>query len=118
MTVNFTALAAGALSFTLALAWNDAASLTIKSLFPEPAGGKAARAAITYAIFVTLLVVAIVAIIRRTRHLVGAHGGHSAASNAVVLQERMCGPGEGAETPPDCQACARHCGVGGIVQLH
>lgn len=54
--IEFASLATGALGFTIALAWNDAVSQTIKSMFPR---SSAARATILYALVVTALVIAI-----------------------------------------------------------
>ena len=57
--IEFAPLATGALAFTVALAWNDAVSQTIRGMFPGDARGGAARATILYALAVTLLVIAV-----------------------------------------------------------
>ena len=62
MSINFTTLATGALSFTLALAWNDAVSKTISSLYPPHTKQAAAWHTIIYAVVVTLLVIIVVII--------------------------------------------------------
>lgn len=73
MSINFTTLATGALSFTLALAWNNAVSKTIQSFFPPKSEKAAARATMIYALVVTIFVIGIVAIINGTRRIVHNH---------------------------------------------
>lgn len=58
MPINMQMLATGALSFTLAVAWNDAVSRTVADLFPRRT---AACAAVISALILTLVVIAIVA---------------------------------------------------------
>lgn len=58
MPINMQMLATGALSFTLAVAWNDAVSKTVADLFPRRT---AACAAVISALVLTLVVIAIVA---------------------------------------------------------
>ncbi len=65
--LNYTTLAAGALSFTAALAWNDAVSRAVRSVFPPVSERAAVRAAVVYAIATTLLVVAFAALYNRAR---------------------------------------------------
>jgi hypothetical protein len=69
-SINYTALASGALGLTLALAWNDAVVKTIQSFFPPKDERGAARATLAYAIVVTILVIIVVAIINHTRRVV------------------------------------------------
>lgn len=69
-SINYTALASGALGLTLALAWNDAVVKTIQSFFPPKDERGAARATLVYAIVVTILVIAVVAVINHTKRVV------------------------------------------------
>ncbi len=73
MWINFTALATGALSFTIALAWNDAASKAIQSLIPPTNKQAALRAAFVYALVVTLIVVVLVAVANHTKTIVNRY---------------------------------------------
>jgi heme/copper-type cytochrome/quinol oxidase subunit 2 len=57
MSINYTALATGALGFTIALAWNNAVSKTMQSFFPPHSPHAAAWHTIIYAIIITLLVI-------------------------------------------------------------
>lgn len=70
MSVNFTSLATGALSFTVALAWNNAVSKSISSIFPSIS---ATSASVVYAIAVTIVVVILVTIINCVGGVVRGH---------------------------------------------
>ena len=74
MSLNLPTLAASALGFTVALAWNDAVSHTMRSVFPRRNGveGQAEVVAmIAYAVAITVLIIVTVAVIdhmRKTLH--------------------------------------------------
>jgi hypothetical protein len=124
MLINFTTLASGALAFTLALAWNDAAVKTIQSFFPPKSERTAARATLLYALVITILVIFIVAVINHTRRVVDAlnhkaqnkAGGDPGKTNAEppivealqghgrVLRMRQA-PGREAELKGPCARC-------------
>ena len=70
MSVNFTSLATGALSFTVALAWNNAVSKGISSIFPNIS---ATSAALVYAVAVTIVVVILVTIINCVNGVANGH---------------------------------------------
>jgi hypothetical protein len=73
MTINFSTLATTALGFTVALAWNNAVSQSLKSFYPPQNEKAAARHTLIYAAVITLLVLALVAAINGTRKLVYRH---------------------------------------------
>ena len=112
-SINYTALASGALGFTLALAWNDAVVKTIQSLFPPKDERAAAKATIVYAIVVTLLIIIVVAIINCTRRIVHSYTSTDAAkSRTERFKDSRGSPGD------DCSDCAKRCGLSTpIVQL-
>lgn len=128
-TINFTTLASGALGFTLALAWNDAVSKTIKSFFPPTDEKAAARATLVYALVITILVIFLVAVINQARRWAhkNGRGAEYPPAGARQYPPPMWGdrqhqpppmqPGGGQPAPPDCQACAEHCGTAPIVHL-
>ncbi len=61
MPINFKPLATGALGFTLALAWTDGISKSIKAIYPrQDTPGASAKAALLYAAFVTAIIYLIV----------------------------------------------------------
>jgi len=103
MPVDFTTVATSAFGFTIALAWNEAVSKALASFFPPRNEKGAARATIAYAVVITLLVVAIVAVIDRTRQaahkLAGAAGGLARAAggalSSAALAERFGRPAHG-----------------------
>lgn len=71
MSLSVNSLASGALEFTLALAWNEAVSKTIKSFFPPDDEKKAeAKATIIYALIVTILIFFAIKFVQQTRKLV------------------------------------------------
>jgi hypothetical protein len=61
--IHVSTLVAGALTFTAALAWNEAAKTGIQSLYPQPTEGSF-RATALYAIVVTILVVIVFTILQ------------------------------------------------------
>ena len=67
MPININAVIAGALGFTVALAWNDAVSKSIKSFFPVRHENDVAKVTLIYAIFVTIFVIFVVFIINQTK---------------------------------------------------
>jgi hypothetical protein len=73
--INYSTLATTALSFTVALAWNDAVSKSIMSAFPSNA--KAAHMSLVYAAVITVSVIAIVVAINQSHRLLHqfANGG-------------------------------------------
>lgn len=79
MSINYVTLATGALSFTIALAWNDAVSKTVRSIYPPKSDASNAKAAILYAVIITLLVIGAVMLINHTRKLV-----HSAIGRPIA----------------------------------
>jgi hypothetical protein len=108
MTISFSTLTAGALGFALALAWNDAISKAVRAVFGPGDERAAVRVTFVYALVVTLLVILIVAIIDRTRrHAHERNGTHGHHAKARELRDRK----------PDCDECARHCGVASIVRF-
>lgn len=116
MAINYTALASGTLAFTLALAWNDAVSRTVKSLVRPTDESGVARVAIAYAIVVTVLVIVIVATINHARRIV-----HWASQAGKEVRE--AGPvakpptRKSAGAEHDCKECAKNCGFKPLVQL-
>lgn len=64
--INYTALATGALGFTVALAWNEAVSRAIHGLVPSPDGDAPAHASLLYAIVITLLVIIVAVVINHS----------------------------------------------------
>jgi hypothetical protein len=75
MAINFTTLATSALGFTVALAWNDAVSRSLRSLFPPQTEKSAARHTIVYALVTTIIVVVAVSAANRVRRLIYGRGG-------------------------------------------
>jgi len=69
MSINFTSVATSALGLTLALAWNDAILKILGSIFPSHHKKYVARAMLIYAVFITIFVIAIVAIINKARNI-------------------------------------------------
>ena len=82
MSISLSALATGALSFTVALAWNDAIHKTIRSIVPISDGQAAARASLLYALVATLLVIAVVAVISGAQRAVNGGWGAPAQVSA------------------------------------
>lgn len=115
MSINFTTLATSALGFTVALAWNDAISRSLKSFFPPQNEKAAARHTLIYALVITLLVIFVVEIVNHTRKLVWRHktGCDPAQDNMRAQRapvKRDCA---------DCGDCA-HCypqGLSPVVRL-
>lgn len=70
MAINYALIATSTLSFTAALAWNDALSKMINSLFPPRHERDASYALMLYAIIVTLLIFALASGINQTHKLV------------------------------------------------
>jgi hypothetical protein len=81
--INYPMLATGALGFTVAMAWNDAASRIIRSVFPQREG--AAHAAVAYAMMVTLVVILIAVCINRAHIMIRGEGVVPEASPARPL---------------------------------
>jgi hypothetical protein len=106
-SINYTALASGALSFTLALAWNDAVVKTIQSFFPPKDERAAAKATIVYAIVVTLLIVFVVALINGTRRMVHKFTGGDAKKG----YDKSRAEGFRDAQEEDCASCAKRCGL-------
>lgn len=73
MPINLTTLATNALGFTVALAWNEAVSQSLKSFYPPKNEKAAARHTVGYAIVITLLVIVVVIVTNHTRKLVHNH---------------------------------------------
>lgn len=115
MSINFTTLATSALGFTVALAWNDAISRSLKSFFPPQNEKAAARHTLIYALVITILVIFVVAVVNHTRKLVWRRktGCDPAQENMRIQREpvkRDCA---------DCGDCA-HCypqGPSPVVRL-
>jgi hypothetical protein len=80
-SIDTTLLATGALGFTLALAWKDAISQTIRSLYPPKTAKAAARHTLIYAVVVTITIIVVVSIINHTRKII--HARSAAASEAA-----------------------------------
>jgi len=72
MSVDFSSLATGALSFTVALSWNNAISRGISSFFP---GISQTEASLVYAVVATIVVVILAAIINYVTKIVKRHKG-------------------------------------------
>jgi TRAP-type C4-dicarboxylate transport system permease small subunit len=108
--INVTTLTTGALGFTIALAWNNAVSDLIRSLFPAVNERAAALATLVYALLVTILVIVVVAAINHTRRLVHQY-------NCRNGKKHEAGPPPD-EKPPNCDSCAKHCGgTSAIIRL-
>ena len=88
MPINMQMLATGALSFTLAVAWNDAVSKTVADLFPRRT---AACAAVISALVLTLVVIAIVAAAQAAGPA-GVSGDAGAAGVSRFAPDRGRGP--------------------------
>jgi len=73
MPINLTTLATNALGFSVALAWNEAVSQSLKSFYPPKSEKAAARHTIVYALVITLLVIVVVLFTNHTRKLVHNH---------------------------------------------
>lgn len=73
--IDFKTLLTGALAFTMALAWNDGVSSSIRSLYPSDRRGSA-HATITYAIVITILVIIIVVAINHIGHATSKLSAH------------------------------------------
>ena len=65
MTVDFTLLATGALSFTVALAWNRAVNQWVESRYPLSSPKASAAHALAAAVIITLVVIAVVEVLTR-----------------------------------------------------
>jgi hypothetical protein len=103
MSINYTTLLTGALSFTIALAWNEAINKTIRSLYPPSTDEKQnVRITIAYALVITVLVVIIVALINHTRKFVHRAIGYE------PRPERLA-----AEPDPEAQKPCQSGGCGG-----
>lgn len=112
MSINFTTLATSALGFTVALAWNDAISRSLKSFFPPQNEKAAARHTLIYALVITLLVIFVVEIVNHTRKLVWRH-----KTGCDPAQDNM--RAQRAPVKRDCGDCA-HCypqGLSPVVRL-
>jgi len=70
MSVDFSSLATGALSFTVALSWNNAISRGISGFFP---GISQTEASLAYAVVVTIVVVIIATIINCVTRIAKKH---------------------------------------------
>lgn len=71
MPINFTTLITNSLGFTIALAWNDAVSKSLRSFYPS---NNTVRHVIGYAVIITLLVIITIVIInyiRKTVYFIG-----------------------------------------------
>jgi len=101
MSINFTTLATSALGFTVALAWNDAVSKTIKSFFPPTSEQAAARATLIYALVVTVLVILVVAVINHARKIVHEYNSRVDSLDGRERPARVAGPrpGKGGAPP-------------------
>ena len=75
MALNYTTLATTALGFTVALAWNNAVSKSVASVFPGYHEKAAAHAMVVYALVTTMLVIFVVAAINHTRKIVHRYSG-------------------------------------------
>jgi hypothetical protein len=116
MTISFTTLGTSALGFTIALAWNDAISKFIGSLFPAKSEKATARATLLYALVITVLVVCVVAVINHTRRALHRYrGGDADGGGQCPRAEGMRG-----QPPPrdcaDCRGCD-HCYPQPIVRF-
>ena len=89
LALGYSTVATSALGFTIALAWNEAVSKTLASFFPPRSEKGAARATLAYAVIITLLVIAVVAVIDHTKRLAYKIGG--AAANAVTGAAKSAG---------------------------
>ena len=67
MPINVNAVIAGALAFTIALAWNDAVNKSIKSFFPIRHENDIAKVTLIYAIFITIFVIIVIYLINKTK---------------------------------------------------
>jgi hypothetical protein len=70
MALNYTTLTTTALGFTVALAWNNAVSQSLKSFYPPQNEKAAARHTIIYALVITIFVIFVVAVVDHTRKFV------------------------------------------------
>jgi len=115
MSINFTTLATSALGFTVALAWNDAVSRSLKSFFPPQNEKAAARHTLIYAVVITILVIFIVAVVNHARKVVYKH-----KTGCDPAQDNMRAQKEPAKRDcADCGDCA-HCypqGLSPVVRL-
>lgn len=68
MPINFTTLITNSLGFTIAIAWNDAVSKSLRSFYPSNAN--TIRHIIGYAVIITLLVIITIVIINYIRKTV------------------------------------------------
>lgn len=70
MTVDFTLLATGALSFTVALAWNRAVNQWVESRYPLSSPKATAAHALAAAVIITLVVIVVVEVLNRAHRYV------------------------------------------------
>ena len=117
MSIDYTALATGALGFTIALAWNDAVVKIIHSLFPT-SGRAEARATFLYALVITILVIAIAVAINHCRRIVHYYVNGGCEDGKTKLLE-VKGGSRSRPPPraPDCGECEAHCGTQQLVRL-
>lgn len=72
MELNIPTLIGGALTLTAALAWNEAAKTGIQSLYPQPTKDSF-RAALAYAVIVTILIIVVFAGLRMASRAAARH---------------------------------------------
>lgn len=88
--LSLTSLLAGALSISAALAWNEAVRAGVRQVYPQPRDS--AKAAVVYAIFVTIFVVAVVAFVNHvsdTRIVRGAAVTFRESQSGKMLAESL-----------------------------
>jgi hypothetical protein len=115
MPVNYSVLATGAFSFALALAWNDAVSSGIRSMFPTGNVEATAHAKFAYAIIVTVFVIVVVSALDHARRVAHGRGEALAPHRAGIAGILDTKPP--LRPAPDCAACAEHCGGEPVVRL-
>ena len=69
MTINVNVVIAGALAFTIALAWNEAVSKSIKSFFPIRHEADIAKVTLIYAILITIFIIIFIYLINKTKKI-------------------------------------------------
>lgn len=144
MAVDFSILATGALSFTVALAWNRAVSKLIEGHYPAADKPASARAALVAAILITIMVIVFVEALNRAHRILapgprptGKDGPHNrvvgagppfgdGGADGLAWDTPVAGfeaqgrraPGRAA-TRRDCDSCVgcAHCHQKSIVHL-
>jgi hypothetical protein len=86
--IDYGALATGALSFTLALAWNTAAYNTTRLMLPTVAAHSAVWINLINALMVTMIVVVIVAFSNHVRVVYDAHAPRPIAPESSLIYAR------------------------------